>query len=177
MNYTAKKSSVLLASVAIFVVTGLGACTQNETSADTQPVEIQVSPQTELTSENEAVLQDMAAVAIAVSDIQSAEAFYTDVLGMKTVRALSTDDYDEVIMATGNEKGTKLVLFQSHKTVEPVSARVVFYTQNAETILQKFKDKNLEIVRELSPVAERVPIKIGIAKDADGNTLEFIERG
>lgn len=176
MNYTVKKSKILLLSVTAFAVTGFSACTHVQILEDVKLAQKQKPSDIEVVTKNTAILQDMAAVAIAVSDLQAAEAFYTDVLGMKTVRTLKTEAYDEAIMSTGNEKGTKLVLFKSHKPTETVSARIVFYTQDGDSILQKFKDRNLEIVRELSPIAEGVPIKIGIAKDADGNVLEFIQR-
>lgn len=175
-----KNSIIVTTSVFLVAALTVTACSQEKISDTTLRAKTITETQIKEVAApklNNAVLQDLAAVAISVSNLEQAQKFYLGALGMTVVRTESTKDYDEAILATGNLMGAKLVLFQSHIISEPVSSRVVFYTKQGDTIMQKFKDAGLEIVREFAPIAEGIPIKIGIAKDADGNTLEFIQRG
>lgn len=123
-------------------------------------------------------LERVAATVLGVEDLDTAVAFYTSTLGMSVVRTATTDTYDEAILATADTDGTKVVLYESlAEPAEPSpSSRVVFYTSDARSLVEAFRTAGLDIVREATPIAEGSPIRIGIVKDADGHTLEFIQR-
>lgn len=124
-------------------------------------------------------VERIAATVLAVKDLEASVAFYTSTLGMSVVRTQTTESYDEAILATGDSDGTKLVLFQSKDDGEASkpTGRVVFYTSDAVSIVEAFRAAGLEIERDATPIAEGSAVRIGIVKDADGHTLEFIQRG
>ena len=124
-------------------------------------------------------VQKIAAVVLAVDDLDASVAFYASTLHMSVIRNTSTEAYKEAILATGDVEGTKIVLYESLiETDAPgPSSRVVFYTGDAAAFVAAFREQGLEVVREATPVAEGSPVRIGIVKDPDGHTLEFIQRG
>ena len=126
-----------------------------------------------------AKVERVAATVLGVEALDSAVEFYTATLGMSVVRTATTETYDEAILATADTDGTKIVLYESLvDSGDPMpSSRVVFYTSDAQAIVDAFRADGLEIVREATPIAEGSPIRIGIVKDADGHSLEFIQRG
>lgn len=119
----------------------------------------------------------IAAAAISVSDLETATAFYTEGLGMSVVRSSSGANYVENILATQDAEGTKLVLIQSldgESSIGP--SRIVFYTEDAAGMIAAIKAAGFEVEREAVPLSETIPTIIAIGHDADGNTLEFIQR-
>lgn len=156
-NFVKKTSAALIAAAAVSFGSAMA---QEETGMQRVPA-----------------VQKLAAVVLGVEDLDTSVAFYANTLNMSVVRTTSTDEYDEAILATGDAEGTKIVLYEGHDdTAEPKSARVVFYTSDAAAFIDIFRDQGLEIVREADPIAEGSPVRIGIAKDMDGHTLEFIQR-
>lgn len=124
----------------------------------------------------EAALKSVAAVAINVTDIEASKAFYTEVVGLHVDREIETEAYKECILATPDD-GSRVVLMQ-HLTGEHVigGQRIVFFARDAASILEGFKARDLTVVREATPVSEGSSVVIGIARDADGYALEFIQR-
>lgn len=121
-------------------------------------------------------LKSVAAVAINVTDIEAAKAFYIDVLGLRVDREVATNSYLECILATPDQ-GAKVVLMQ-HLDDEHVigGQRIVFHVRDAASVLEGFRARGLTIVREATPIRDGSPVVIGIARDADGYALEFIQR-
>ena len=124
-------------------------------------------------------VERIAATVLGVEDLEASVAFYTATLGMSVVRTQATDSYDEAILATSDADGTKLVLFKSKVEggAPRPGGRVVFYTSDAVSIVEAFRAAGLEVERDAAPIAEGSAVRIGIVKDADGHTLEFIQRG
>ncbi|MEM5516219.1 VOC family protein [Henriciella sp. AS95] len=124
-------------------------------------------------------VEKVAATVLGVSDLNASVELYKSALGMTVVRTTSTDTYEEAILATADADGTKIVLYQSLVESDgPLkTGRVVFYTSDAVSLVEAFRDAGLEVEREATPVAEGSPVRIGIVHDADGHTLEFIQRG
>lgn len=121
-----------------------------------------------------AQINGLAAVVIGVSDIESAYEFYTSVLGLKPVREVKTEKYIERIMSAPDGEGTRIVLFESLSEDVPMHSRIVFYTDDAEGIIGGMSARELEVVHP--PAAfPGTSVIVGIAKDADGNLLEFIQ--
>ena len=119
----------------------------------------------------------IAAAAISVSDLETATAFYTEGLGMSVVRSSSGANYVENILATQDAEGTKLVLIQSldgESSIGP--SRIVFYTEDAASMIAAIKAAGFEVEREAVPLSENISTIIAIGHDADGNTLGFIQR-
>ena len=107
----------------------------------------------------------------------AATAFYTEGLGMSVVRSSSGANYVENILATQDAEGTKLVLIQSldgESSIGP--SRIVFYTEDAASMIAAIKAAGFEVEREAVPLSENISTIIAIGHDADGNTLEFIQR-
>ncbi|MBR9808404.1 MAG: VOC family protein [Alphaproteobacteria bacterium] len=122
-------------------------------------------------------INKIAAAVLNVSDLDAATEFYTSVVGLEVERSASDEGYVENILVTPDTTGTKLVLFQSMgEAPEVISGRVVFYTDDAESVVSAIKARGLAVEREAAPIAPGLPIIVGIAKDADGNYLEFIQR-
>lgn len=123
------------------------------------------------------VVNKIAAAVLNVSDLETATEFYTSVVGLEVERSASGEGYVENILMTPDSSGTKLVLFQATGDAPTLaSGRVVFYTDDAESVVNAMKAEGLEVEREAAPIAPGLPIIVGIAKDADGNSLEFIQR-
>lgn len=121
-----------------------------------------------------AQISRLAAVVIGVSDIESAYEFYTSVLGLELVREVNTEDYLERILSAPGGEGVRIVLFENLATDSMAQTRIVFYTDDAEGIVESMSARSLEVVHAPAPMPE-APVIVGIAKDADGNLLEFIQ--
>ena len=119
----------------------------------------------------------IAAAVISVSDLDAATEFYTQGLGLTKVRSSAGENYKENILATEDETGTKLVLIQTLNGEAKIGkARVVFNTDDAAGMMQALKTAGMHVERDATPISKNVPVIIGIGHDADGNTLEFIQR-
>ncbi|WP_084419912.1 VOC family protein [Henriciella litoralis] len=170
MINTAKKTSAAIAG-ALCLQMWLGAPAIAEQHAE--------EASAEEAQKTEPLVQRIAATVLGVDDLDAAVAFYSDALGLKVVRTSTTDTYSEAILSTGDAAGTKIVLYQSltDDAEEAPSGRVVFYTSDAASIVEAFRSAGLDVVREATPVSETSAVRIGIVKDANGHTLEFIQAG
>lgn len=122
------------------------------------------------------LVEELAAVAIPVSDIEAAEAFYVASLDATFVRRMDVEAYREAIYALPDADGAKLVLIQSltgKSTMGPV--RMVFNTSQAEAAVAASVAAGATVERAATAIPG-MDIVIGIVHDADGNTLEFIQR-
>lgn len=136
----------------------------------------EAAPEVETASTEAALVQEVAAVIVPVSDLEAATGFYTDVLSAGKIREMETKTYKERIMGFADMQGTKLVLIESKvegASLKPV--RIVFNTSRAADVVAAAKAKGVEIEREALEVPGAGMI-IAILHDADGNTLEFIQR-
>lgn len=130
----------------------------------------------EAMSEAQPLVEELAAVTIPVSDIEAAEAFYIASLDATFVRRMDVEAYREAIYALPNADGAKLVLIQSltgKSTIGPV--RMVFNTSQAEAAVEASVAAGATVERAATAIPG-MDIVIGIVHDADGNTLEFIQR-
>lgn len=119
----------------------------------------------------------IAAAAISVSDLEAATAFYTEGLGMSVVRNSAGPGYVEAILATADEDGTKLALIQVTEGEASIGpSRIIFYTDDAASMIEAIRNAGFEVEREAIPVREGMSLIIAIGHDGDGNTLEFIQR-
>ena len=116
----------------------------------------------------------LAAVVVGVSDIESAMGFYTSVIGLELLQEVNTDKYLERILAAPGGQGTRIVLFQSLSDGISAGARIVFYADDAGAMVESMRQRELEVVLEAEPFSG-TPVIVGIAKDADGTMLEFIQ--
>ncbi len=130
----------------------------------------------EATPSQDALVEGLAAITIPVSDIEAAEAFYVASLDATFVRRMDVEAYREAIYALPDADGAKLVLIQSltgKSTLGPV--RMVFSTSQAEAAVRASVAAGATVERAAGPIPG-MDIVIGIVHDADGNTLEFIQR-
>lgn len=122
-------------------------------------------------------VEGVAAVVVRVSDLEDAEGFYEHVLGVVSVRHAEMDAYSETVYAFPGGEGAKLVLVESHvPETEHSEVRVVFSASVAATPVAAALANGATIVRDATPVPGIDGLVIGIVKDPDGNTLEFIQR-
>lgn len=126
------------------------------------------------TVETQQKVNSLAAIVIGVSDIESAMAFYTSVIGLELVREVNADEYLERILEVPGGQGTRIVLFQSLSDDISADTRIVFYTNDAGALVESMRQRELEVVHAAEPIAGTSVI-VGIAKDANGTMLEFIQ--
>lgn len=122
------------------------------------------------------LVEGLAAVTVPVSDIEAAEAFYVASLDATFVRRMDVAAYREAIYALPDADGAKLVLIQSltgESTIGPV--RLVFNTTQADAAVEASVAAGATLERAATAIPG-MDIVIGIVHDADGNTLEFIQR-
>lgn len=122
------------------------------------------------------LVEELAAVTVPVSNIEAAEAFYMASLDASFVRRMDVEAYREAIYALPNADGAKLVLIQSltgKSSMGPV--RMVFNTTQAAAAVDAAVAAGATVERAATPIPG-MDIVIGIVHDADGNTLEFIQR-
>lgn len=125
-------------------------------------------------SEETAAVKSFAAIVVGVSDVDTALEFYTSVLDLKLVREVNTEKYREKILSTASGDGTKIVLFQTLTDTALPATRVVFYSDDVNGIISDMRDRDLEVIIEPSS-DPGAPAIVGIARDADGTVLEFIQ--
>ncbi len=124
------------------------------------------------------MVDTIAAVAIAVDDLETASAFYETALGLKMMREDQGPTYVERIMAAPVDMGgTKLVLFKSlDGSATPQPARIIFFTKDAVAAMSNVVEAGGSVIKDAAPIAEGSPYVIGFASDLDGHTIEFIQR-
>ncbi len=123
------------------------------------------------------IIRDVAAIIVPVVSLEASEAFYQGVLGAEFVRRSDTDHYLEAIYGFPGNSGARLVLIQSlDKETALSSVRIVFNANDIDAVFAGLADQHVEIEREPTPIPGAGGLRIGIIKDADGNTLEFIQR-
>lgn len=126
------------------------------------------------TAEAPQKVKSLAAVVIGVSDIESALEFYTSVIGLELVGEVTTEKYLERILSAPGGQGSRIVLFQSLSDDMSADTRIVFYADDAAALVESMRQQELEVVHAAAPFSGTSVI-VGIAKDADGTMLEFIQ--
>jgi lactoylglutathione lyase len=119
------------------------------------------------------------AVGISVSDLKRSEAFYRDVMGMKSMQTFALDHMDEIVMSYDG-KGAAIVLMQwkdgQERVVTDLPIKLVFYVPDPKATAELIRAAGLEIVREPTPIPSLGGAVVGFGKDPDGYLVELLQR-
>ena len=116
------------------------------------------------------------ATGMAVSDLDKATAFYTDVLGLKKLQAVDLDEMREHLLGTGKPGAPTLVLMELKGREKPAhdteATKFVFYVRDAAATAAAIVEAGGRITREPAPYGDNI---VGFAADPDGHLLELIQ--
>lgn len=119
------------------------------------------------------------AVGISVADLKRSEAFYRDVMGMKSMQTFTLDHMDEIVMSYDG-KGAAVVLMQWKDGVERVITdlpiKLVFYVPDPKATADLIRAAGYEIVREPTAIPSLGGAVVGFGKDPEGNLIELLQR-
>jgi catechol 2,3-dioxygenase-like lactoylglutathione lyase family enzyme len=116
-------------------------------------------------------------VAILVADLERAERFYVDVLGLEVQNRISTPDVDEVIVgaATG---GSSLVLAR-HRQLEAAPGggpwKIFVHADDAAGLYERACASGAEAVSPPTHL-EQFHVTIAFVRDPDGHLVELGQR-
>lgn len=120
----------------------------------------------------------LGAVAIGVTELERSERFYTQALGMETIRRVTLPHLDELILT--HEGRTAVVLVKHTDGVERIvtdlPVRLVFYVVDPAAVCARVADAGGQVTAEPAAHAEMGGALIGFAKDPDGYVIELIQR-
>ena len=117
-------------------------------------------------------------VAIYVSDLERAERFYTEALGLEVLARIETPDVREVIVGASGE-GSQLMLAQRSVPEGPVVPGGIWKVYVATDDVQALYER--AVARGATPVEpprhlERFRVTIGFVTDPDGYLVELGQR-
>lgn len=117
-------------------------------------------------------------VAVYVSDLERAEAFYTDALGLEVLARIETPDVREVIV--GNpDQGSQLLLAKRTAADEPVVPagiwKIYVATDDVSSLYERAVSRGAASVAAPKHL-ERFRVTIGFVMDPDGYLVELGQR-
>ena len=119
----------------------------------------------------------VSAVGIGVTDLDTSMAFYSGVLGMKSLVSYELDYMNEIVLMPP-DGGSALVLMQYtdgiERNVKNLPIKLVYRTSDPKALAQKIRDSGYEIVREPGPAEEVGGAVVGFAKGPDGYLIEIL---
>ena len=120
----------------------------------------------------------LGAVAIGVTELERSERFYTQALGMQTIRRVTLPHLDELILT--HEGRTAVVLVKHtdglERSVTDLPIRLVFYVTDPAAVAARVKGAGGVVTAEPVLHPEFDNATIGFAKDPDGYVIELIQR-
>lgn len=122
----------------------------------------------------------LAATGIAVGDLDTSAAFYTDVLGMVVLQNIEIPTMKEIVLGFEGVRGASVLLMQytdgRNPGCEEGAAKLVFYVPDARAILEAARDAGHVIHREAAEAPSMGGAIIGYVKDSDGYLVELIQK-
>ena len=120
------------------------------------------------------------AVGIAVSELDTSAAFYTEMLGMVVLQTIEFPTMKEIVLGFEGVRGASVLLMQytdgRSPGCEDDAVKLVFYVPDANAILESVRDANYVVHREATEYPSMGGTIIGFAKDPDGYLIELIQK-
>lgn len=119
----------------------------------------------------------LGAAAIGVEDLATAEAFYTNGLGMTVVQRRSRDDRDEVVLASADGTGSQVVLMEFTdglaRNFRQNPGKLVFYIRDLADYIDAFMAAGGRIT--LPPATDpMLGVTVGFGRDLNNNLIELV---
>ena len=122
----------------------------------------------------------LGAVGIAVSDLETSAAFYTEMLGMVELQTIEAPTMTEIVLGFKGVRSAAVLLMKYADGRKPDCkddpVKLVFYVPDAKTTLEAIRDANYVVVREAAEYPSLGGMILGFAKDPDGYLIEIIQK-
>jgi lactoylglutathione lyase len=131
---------------------------------------------TEAIADGGGALPALDSVGVGVSDLDASTAFFTNILGMTLENEVRRDDRTERVLVYGaNDKGSSLTLmhFDDGRSVANVPAKLVFYTPDIQSTVQRLSDAGSAITQ--APLTYMGALD-AMAVGPDGYTIELVQQ-
>jgi predicted enzyme related to lactoylglutathione lyase len=115
-------------------------------------------------------------VGVGVSDLEASTAFFTGIMGMTLQGEARRNDRTERVLVYGaNEKGSSLTLmhFDDGRGIANVPAKLVFYTPDIQSTVQRLSDAGSAITQ--APLTYMGALD-AMAVGPDGYTIELVQQ-
>ena len=122
----------------------------------------------------------LGAAGIAVSELDTSAAFYTELLGMVELQTIELPNMKEIVLGFEGVRGASVILMHYTDDTNPNCknnpVKLVFYVPNAKITLEAIRDANYVVEREATKYPSMGGVVIGFAKDPDGYLIEIIQK-
>ncbi len=123
-----------------------------------------------------AAIPALDSVGVGVSDLAASTAFFTTIMGMTLQGEVHRSDRTERVLVYGaGDKGSSLTLlhFDDGRTIAKVPAKIVFYTPDIASTVQRLSDGGSMITQ---PTLVYMGAMNAMAVGPDGYTIELVEQ-
>jgi lactoylglutathione lyase len=121
----------------------------------------------------------LGAMGIGVRDLAASVKFYTEVLGLQTVRTYELGYIDEVVLGLP-DGGAVLVLMHwpndTERRYDGGDVKLVFYVADPAAVIERIRARGGKVDREATPIEALNGTIVGLARDPDNYVIEVIHR-
>jgi len=122
----------------------------------------------------------LGAVGIAVSELDTSAAFYTELLGMVELQTFELPNMKEIVLGFKGVRSASVILMKYTDDTRPNCknnpVKLVFYVPDAKSTLEAIRDANHIVVKEATEYPSMGGVIIGFAKDPDGYLIEIVQK-
>ncbi|MGI9235500.1 MAG: VOC family protein [Woeseiaceae bacterium] len=120
------------------------------------------------------------AVGIAVSELETSVAFYTNIVGMVELQTFELPAVTQVVLGFEGVRGASVLLMKhkddTNRNFENSPVKLVFYIPDTAATLEAVRDAGFVVEREAIEVPSMGNAIVGFAKDPDGYLVEFFQK-
>jgi catechol 2,3-dioxygenase-like lactoylglutathione lyase family enzyme len=121
----------------------------------------------------------LGALGIGVSDLAASARFYTEVLGLKSLRTYQLGYLDEIVMGYA-DGDTAVVLMHwpndKQRRYDGNNVKLVFYVADPVGVIERIRERGGVIDREATPIEVLGGTVVGLGRDPDNYVIEVIKR-
>ncbi len=120
------------------------------------------------------------AVGIAVNELDTSAAFYTELLGMVELQTIEIPSMKQMVLGFEGVRGASVLLTQfndgRNRDFEDSPVKLVFYVPDTAATLDAIRAANYIVEREAFAYAPMGGAILGFAKDPDGYVIELVQK-